>query len=40
MSSPQPSRIGSGIMTSRSSIATSAEVSDTRVSRNATTECV
>ena len=40
MSSPHPSRIGSGIITSRSSIATSTEVSDNRVSRNATTECV
>lgn len=40
MSGPQPSRIGTGIMTSRSSIATSTEVSDTSVSRNATTECV
>lgn len=35
-----PSRIGSGIITSRSSIATSTDVSDTRVRRNATTECV
>ena len=40
MSWPQPSRIGSGIITSRSSIATSTEVSETSVSRNATSECV
>jgi len=40
MSEPQSSRSGSGIITSRSSIATSTEVSDTRVSRKATSECV
>jgi hypothetical protein len=40
ISGPQPSRTGSGIITSRSSIAMSTEVSDTSVSRNATAECV
>lgn len=40
MSSPQPSRIGNGIITSRSSIAMSTDVSEPRVSRNAGSECV
>ena len=40
MSWPQSARSGSGIITSRSSIATSTEVSETRVSRNATSEWV
>jgi hypothetical protein len=35
-----PSRIGGGIMMSRISIATSVDMSNARVSRNATTECV
>ena len=39
-SSPKSARSGSGIITSRNSIATSIEVSDTRVSRNATSEWV
>ena len=40
MSSPQSGRIGSGIIMSRSTIATSIEVSETRLSRNATIERV
>ena len=39
MSSSQSGRIGSGSSTSRSSIATSTEESETGVSRNATSEC-
>ncbi|MGW6420468.1 hypothetical protein [Streptomyces sp. NPDC055055] len=38
--SPQSPRIGNGGITSRSSIATSTEVSETSVSRNAQSECV
>ena len=40
MSCPQPARIGSGVITSRSSIATSTGFSGTSVIRNATSECV
>jgi len=40
MSSACPSRIGNGIMMSRSSVAAPTDVSGTKVSRNATTECV
>ncbi|MFD5186176.1 hypothetical protein ACFWMQ_26950 [Streptomyces sp. NPDC058372] len=40
MSGVQPGRIGSGSITSRSSMATSIEASDPGVSRNATSECV
>lgn len=40
MPSPHSSLMGSGSMTSRSTIATSTEESDTRVSRNAQMEWV
>ena len=40
MSWPQSARIGSGVIMSRSSIATSTDFSETSVIRKATSECV